>query len=58
MEIRRSSAAGCRFAARPLIACRRSGSLAYESEVDPRLNYEKSLELAILIARRMQSEAR
>jgi len=31
---------------------------AYESEVDPRLNYEQSLELAFLIARKMQSEAR
>jgi 3-deoxy-7-phosphoheptulonate synthase len=33
---------------------------AYESEVDPRLNYEQSLELAFLIARkmRMDSEAR
>ncbi len=30
---------------------------AYESEVDPRLNYEQSLELAFLIARKMQSEA-
>jgi 3-deoxy-7-phosphoheptulonate synthase len=27
---------------------------AYESEVDPRLNYEQSLELAFLIARKMQ----
>ena len=31
---------------------------AYESEVDPRLNYEQSLELAFLIARKMQSEAK
>jgi 3-deoxy-7-phosphoheptulonate synthase len=31
---------------------------AYESEVDPRLNYEQSLELAFLIARKMKSEAR
>ncbi|PWU12493.1 MAG: 3-deoxy-7-phosphoheptulonate synthase class II [Terriglobia bacterium] len=30
---------------------------AYESEVDPRLNYEQSLELAFLIARKMKSEA-
>ena len=30
---------------------------AYESEVDPRLNYEQALELAFLIARKMQSEA-
>ena len=29
---------------------------AYESEVDPRLNYEQSLELAFLIARKMKSE--
>lgn len=28
-------------------------SRAYESEVDPRLNYEQSLELALLIARKM-----
>ena len=28
---------------------------AYESEVDPRLNYEQSLELAFLIARKMKS---
>lgn len=28
---------------------------AYKSEVDPRLNYEQSLELAMLIARKMQS---
>ncbi|HEY1336409.1 MAG TPA: 3-deoxy-7-phosphoheptulonate synthase class II [Bryobacteraceae bacterium] len=28
---------------------------AYESEVDPRLNYEQSLELAFLIARKMRS---
>jgi 3-deoxy-7-phosphoheptulonate synthase len=28
---------------------------AYESEIDPRLNYEQSLELAFLIARKMQS---
>jgi 3-deoxy-7-phosphoheptulonate synthase len=27
---------------------------AYESEVDPRLNYEQSLELAFLIARKMK----
>ncbi|HEY2013046.1 MAG TPA: 3-deoxy-7-phosphoheptulonate synthase class II [Bryobacteraceae bacterium] len=31
---------------------------AYESEVDPRLNYEQALELAFLIARKMKSEAR
>jgi 3-deoxy-7-phosphoheptulonate synthase len=31
---------------------------AYESEVDPRLNYEQSLELAFLIARKMAGEAR
>jgi 3-deoxy-7-phosphoheptulonate synthase len=30
---------------------------AYESEVDPRLNYEQSLELAFLIARKMKSGA-
>ena len=30
---------------------------AYESEIDPRLNYEQSLELAFLIARQMKSEA-
>jgi 3-deoxy-7-phosphoheptulonate synthase len=29
---------------------------AYESEVDPRLNYEQSLELAFLVARKMRSE--
>jgi len=29
---------------------------AYESQVDPRLNYEQSLELAFLIARKMRSE--
>ena len=28
---------------------------AYESEVDPRLNYEQSLELAFLVARKMKS---
>ncbi|HTS32182.1 MAG TPA: 3-deoxy-7-phosphoheptulonate synthase class II [Bryobacteraceae bacterium] len=31
---------------------------AYESEVDPRLNYEQSLELAFLIARKMKSDGR
>jgi len=31
---------------------------AYESEVDPRLNYEQSLELAFLIARKMKNEER
>jgi 3-deoxy-7-phosphoheptulonate synthase len=31
---------------------------AYESEVDPRLNYEQSLELAFLIARKMKNGAR
>ena len=31
---------------------------AYESQVDPRLNYEQSLELAFLIARKMKNEAR
>ncbi len=31
---------------------------AYESEVDPRLNYEQALELAFLIARRMKNESR
>ncbi|ERR1017187_346226 len=31
---------------------------AYESEVDPRLNYEQSLELAFLIARKMKNEGR
>jgi len=30
---------------------------AYESEVDPRLNYEQSLELAFLIARKMKNAA-
>ncbi len=30
---------------------------AYESQVDPRLNYEQALELAFLIARKMKSEA-
>jgi 3-deoxy-7-phosphoheptulonate synthase len=30
-------------------------SRAYESEVDPRLNYEQSLELAFLIARKMKN---
>jgi 3-deoxy-7-phosphoheptulonate synthase len=29
---------------------------AYESEVDPRLNYEQALELAFLIARKMKGE--
>jgi 3-deoxy-7-phosphoheptulonate synthase len=29
---------------------------AYESEVDPRLNYEQALELAFLIARKMQTQ--
>jgi len=29
---------------------------AYESEVDPRLNYEQALELAFLIARKMKNE--
>ncbi len=28
---------------------------AYESEVDPRLNYEQALELAFLIARKMKA---
>jgi 3-deoxy-7-phosphoheptulonate synthase len=31
---------------------------AYESQVDPRLNYEQSLELAFLIARKMKSEGK
>jgi 3-deoxy-7-phosphoheptulonate synthase len=31
---------------------------AYESEIDPRLNYEQSLELAFLIARKMKNEGR
>jgi 3-deoxy-7-phosphoheptulonate synthase len=31
-------------------------SRAYESEVDPRLNYEQSLELAFLIARKMKND--
>jgi 3-deoxy-7-phosphoheptulonate synthase len=31
---------------------------AYESEIDPRLNYEQSLELAFLIARKMKTEGR
>jgi len=31
---------------------------AYESEVDPRLNYEQSLELAFLIARKMKRDGR
>jgi 3-deoxy-7-phosphoheptulonate synthase len=31
---------------------------AYESEVDPRLNYEQSLELAFLIARKMKSDSK
>jgi len=30
---------------------------AYESEIDPRLNYEQSLELAFLIARKMKNQA-
>ncbi|MGO9894375.1 MAG: 3-deoxy-7-phosphoheptulonate synthase, partial [Bryobacteraceae bacterium] len=28
----------------------------YETEVDPRLNYEQSLELAFLIARKMKTD--
>ncbi|MGA2194469.1 MAG: 3-deoxy-7-phosphoheptulonate synthase class II [Bryobacteraceae bacterium] len=31
---------------------------AYESEVDPRLNYDQSLELAFLIARKMKSDGK
>ncbi|SPE25402.1 hypothetical protein SBA3_1190022 [Candidatus Sulfopaludibacter sp. SbA3] len=31
-------------------------SRAYESEVDPRLNGEQSIELAFLIARKMKSD--
>ena len=31
-------------------------SRAYHSEVDPRLNYEQALEMALLIARRMREE--
>jgi 3-deoxy-7-phosphoheptulonate synthase len=31
---------------------------AYESEVDPRLNYEQSLELAFLVARKMRNGSR
>ena len=30
---------------------------AYESQVDPRLNYQQALELAFLIARKMKSES-
>ena len=30
---------------------------AYESEVDPRLNYEQAMELAFLIARKMKNGA-
>lgn len=33
-------------------------SKAYRSRVDPRLNYEQALEMAMLIARRMQKERR
>jgi 3-deoxy-7-phosphoheptulonate synthase len=33
-------------------------SRAYESEVDPRLNYEQSLELAFLIAKKMETDGR
>jgi 3-deoxy-7-phosphoheptulonate synthase len=33
-------------------------SRAYESEVDPRLNYEQALELAFLITRKMKNGAR
>jgi len=36
---------------------RRGLTRAYDSEVDPRLNYEQSLELAFLIARKMQNGA-
>ncbi|MCP4895981.1 MAG: 3-deoxy-7-phosphoheptulonate synthase, partial [bacterium] len=28
---------------------------AYESQVDPRLNYEQALEMALLIGRKMES---
>ncbi|HQN38987.1 MAG TPA: 3-deoxy-7-phosphoheptulonate synthase, partial [Thermoanaerobaculia bacterium] len=31
---------------------------AYRSQVDPRLNYEQALEMALLIARRMAGAAR
>jgi len=31
---------------------------AYESQVDPRLNYEQSMELAFLIARKMSNGSR
>ena len=31
---------------------------AYKSRVDPRLNYEQALEMAMLIARRMQKQRR
>ena len=30
---------------------------AYRSDVDPRLNYEQAMEVALLIARRMESES-
>lgn len=29
---------------------------AYETEVDPRLNYEQALEMSLLIARRLQKK--
>jgi 3-deoxy-7-phosphoheptulonate synthase len=38
--------------------CEADLARAYESETDPRLNYEQSLELAFLIARKMAGEAR
>ncbi|MFO0969831.1 MAG: 3-deoxy-7-phosphoheptulonate synthase class II [Gemmataceae bacterium] len=33
-------------------------AMAYKSQVDPRLNYEQAMEMALLVARRMRADAR
>ncbi|MGQ9916181.1 MAG: class II 3-deoxy-7-phosphoheptulonate synthase [Bryobacteraceae bacterium] len=56
IEVTGENVTECTGGARGL--CEEDLARAYESEVDPRLNYEQALELALLVARRWRANGR
>jgi len=56
IELTGENVTECTGGARGL--CEEDLARAYESEVDPRLNYEQALELALLVARRWRANGR
>jgi len=56
IELTGENVTECTGGARGL--CDEDLARAYESEVDPRLNYEQALELALLVARRWKTNGR